>query len=49
MTIKPDDDKKEKITELRDTMATLLWDIWSMFPVTKREDISQEEFENTLM
>lgn len=45
MTIDLSDDKVEKIKDLRDTMATLRWEIMEMFPVTKREDISDDYYE----
>jgi len=33
------------IEQLEETMATLKWDIWEMFPVQKRTDEMKTEFE----
>lgn len=39
------DDKQNKIDELRNTMATLKWDIWQMFPTISRNMVNSEEWE----
>ncbi len=41
----PEDDKLEKIHELRDVMATLRWDIWEQLPRYRRADIPDDEWE----
>lgn len=46
--IEPNKDKKEAIDELRDTMATLKWNLWEMFPPVKREDIEENYHEKYL-
>lgn len=38
-------DKQSGIEQLEETMATLKWDIWEMFPVQKRTDEMKTEFE----
>lgn len=44
MYIKENDNKKDKIDELTDRMATMKWEIWEMFPVQSRENIDIEEW-----
>ena len=39
------DDKAIKFEELKETMATLKWDIWEMFPVVSRVEIDIGEWE----
>lgn len=43
MYITESDDKKQKIDELRDTMATLRWEIWEQLPHVSRRDICGDE------
>ena len=38
-------DKKERIQNLRDVLATLKWDIWEMLPVGKRCDVDEDCWE----
>lgn len=38
-------DKQEGIELLEESMATLKWDIWEMFPTQKRSDDMEAEFE----
>lgn len=45
MYITESDDKKQKIDELRDTMATLRWEIWEQPPHVSRRDICGDEWE----
>lgn len=42
--IEKDMEKKEGIEQLEETMATLKWDIWEMFPTEKRKDDLEIEF-----
>ena len=42
--IEKDMEKKEGIEQLEETMATLKWDIWEMFPVEERKDDLEVEF-----
>lgn len=42
--ITQDDSKQDKINELTDMMATMRWDIWSMFPVMSRDKIDESEW-----
>lgn len=44
MYITESDDKKQKIDELRDTMATLRWEIWEQLPHVSRRDICGDEW-----
>ena len=46
--IKANDDKKQKIDELRDQMATLKWDIWQKKPIIHREDFLFETWKKEL-
>lgn len=43
--INKDMDKQSGIEQLEESMATLKWDIWEMFPVQKRTDAMKAEFE----
>lgn len=38
------DSKQDKINVLADSMATMKWDIWEMFPRVSRADIDEEEW-----
>ncbi|MCH5269318.1 MAG: 1-acyl-sn-glycerol-3-phosphate acyltransferase [Lachnospiraceae bacterium] len=40
----PDDMKKDKFTKLEETMATIKWKIWELFPVEKRDTINLNEW-----
>lgn len=44
MYIRENDDKKDKINELTDSMATMKWEIWEMFPVVSRGSIDKDEW-----
>lgn len=44
-----DADKVEVIDRLRDTFATLKWDIWEGFPSECRKDISPEYWDNEMV
>lgn len=39
-----EDNKQDKINELSDSLATLKWDIWEMFPMLSRRDVNSEEW-----
>jgi 1-acyl-sn-glycerol-3-phosphate acyltransferase len=39
------DDKSEKIREIRDIMATMKWKIWEQFPTVARNGIPNDEWE----
>jgi hypothetical protein len=45
LTVEAEDDKLQKINELTDTLATLKWEIWELFPVEHRADFSGNEWE----
>lgn len=40
-----DQDKKQSADMLRDTMATLRWNIWEYFPMEKRSEIDLKEWD----
>ena len=40
----PEDEKMDKFIKLEDTLATLKWEIWELFPIVKREDINMDEW-----
>ncbi|MCM1247224.1 MAG: 1-acyl-sn-glycerol-3-phosphate acyltransferase [Lachnoclostridium sp.] len=42
------DNKQDKINELTDIMATMRWDIWSMFPVVSRDMIDEGEWDREI-
>ncbi len=46
--VAPSDDKSEKISELRDSMATLKWDIWTDKPITSRSRLSYTDWKKEL-
>ena len=48
MVVSPDDDKKQRIDELRDIMATLKWLIWEEKPIWSRADVTYEMWEKDL-
>lgn len=39
--VREDEEKEEVINWLRDTFATLKWEIWESFPIEQRQDISE--------
>lgn len=39
------DQKKDKIEELAEKMATLKWNIWEMFPAVSRKELEKTEWE----
>lgn len=43
--VKEDEEKEEVINRLRDTFATLKWEIWEGFSVEQRQDIPKEYWE----
>ena len=46
MYIRKTDNKKIMIDNLRDTLATLKWQIWEQIPSVSRMDIQDDEWEN---
>ena len=48
MYIRADDEKLDKINELRDEMCTLLWLNWEKKPLIHRSDVSQEMWKKEL-
>ncbi|MCM1540213.1 MAG: 1-acyl-sn-glycerol-3-phosphate acyltransferase [Blautia sp.] len=49
MYINAEDDKEEKIEELRDVMATLKWEIWEMFLSVPRDTVVSDEWEREVI
>lgn len=47
-TVGEEEDKAEVINRLRDTFATLKWDIWEQFPTERRAMVSDETWENEI-
>ena len=47
-TVSAEEDKAEVIGKLRDTFATLKWDIWEGFPTEDRKDIPEEYWEKEI-
>ena len=45
MCVDSDTDKGEAITKLRDTLATLRWEMWELHPQEKRADIEADYWE----
>ena len=43
--VKPDESKTDAVGRLRDTLATMRWLFWESQGITKREDITQEDYD----
>jgi hypothetical protein len=41
-------DKKQKIDELTDALATMKWEIWESFPIEHRAEFSGNEWEEEM-
>lgn len=47
-TVEETEDKAEVIARLRDTLATLKWDIWEQFPIERRVAIPEDAWEKEI-
>lgn len=48
-TVSEREDKAEVINRLRDTFATLKWDMWERFPIESRADIADDYWEKEIV